>query len=162
MAGFDPPHRRDALFFANSYVIRSDQAVDFLGALATNDMILANLAGLHGNQVIVRRVIVQTIIAAAAARAFDITFWRRAAAQNADLNLDAGLTAVQFLAADGVTVNPGVHPGHFYYDSGDLFTPYVDEDALQQLHVGLVWRDAAAKVLGEPFVVIIWLDEGVE
>lgn len=123
MAGFDDPHRRDALFFANSYVLRSDKDVDFLGALLQNNMVLANLANLHTDQVIVRRVIVQTIIAAAAARAFDITFWRRAAAQNADTNLDSGMTAVQFMAADGVTVNPGVHPGHFYYDSGTSSRP---------------------------------------
>ena len=125
------------------FYLRTDKDAHFTGAVAIGDTENETLTGLGSDKVIIRRVVVEAI----ENRALTIAFFAASTFQTVDLDTDAYLGEVQFLAADGVRMNAATYP-QYVYDSGELNMPYIDAEAAGQLNVAYVCRDAAGKAAG--------------
>jgi len=132
------------------YYLRSDKDTHFTGAVANGNTENETITGLESDKIMIRRVIVEAI----ENRALTIAFFAASTFQTVDLDSDAYLGEVQFVAADGVRMNAAGFP-QYVYDSGALELPYIDAEARGQLNVAYVCRDAAGKAAGAAGNVVV-------
>ena len=130
--------------------IRSDKDAHFTTAIANGNTENETLTGLGSDKVIIRRVLVEAI----ESRALTVAFFAASTFQTVDLDTDAYLGEVQFVAADGVRMNAANFP-QYVYDSGALEMPYIDAEAGGQLNLAYVCRDAAGKAAGATGAVVV-------
>lgn len=123
-----------------TFTVRCAKAT-FAADIANGAKGTASFTGLAANKIRVKRIKMELL--AAAARAFDIWFFKKSTFQTVDLDTDSFCAMTLFVAGNGYTCVVATYP-QFYYDSGALDQPYECLDGNYQLNTAVVWRDAVA------------------
>ena len=137
--------------------IKTVSTVDFIGTLAQNAMALANIAlpepAAHTNEIVIVGVNVQSV------QNLDwyVFFWTKAAASNANLDLDNFLDYVYFPASSAKQIGGS---GQYYYSSTGLLTRYRDLDNTKKLHIGLINGSATGKNATTTGAIVITVTAG--
>lgn len=150
------------------YVVETDPATQFTGALATNAIELEDVEPdmAIGASPDCRLRVVGIVLIADQNLAWELTFWRKKIASGAaSVAVDSFAGAWAFAAADGKQI---AGAGSYRYAIFGLDIPYTDDDAAAdrlasgkgRIHLGLVNRDAVAKDAGAAgeIKVVLYVD----
>lgn len=136
-------------FLPQAWVVRSDKDTHFTGALATNAMeleVLGDAAPTSANRIpTIRSKITRITVISEQNLAWDIMLFKAAFTPplTADADLHPLVDWLSFAAADAVRV---AGAGLFLYTWSGMDFPYYTTDVMGRIHVGLINRDAVAKL----------------
>jgi hypothetical protein len=140
--------------------IRSDKDTHFTTALATNAIdieVLGDLDRFSANRLPSLAVkICRISLWSDQNLAWDVALFRTSAGQpNADLDLDTMTDWVRFSASDAMQI---AGAGAFRYTASGLFMVFDSSRSTGQINVGLINRDAVAKIAGALGEVVIEIE----
>ena len=135
--------------------VRSDKDVHFTGAIAQNAFEQEDIA----TETAVNRFAILTVtVLADQALDWELWFWIKATAEDADMDLDAYIGRVSIAVAD----HKFYGTSGTYYANKELAAPiiYMDDDApgvTPKLHVSLLNRNATGKNAGATGEIVVIL-----
>ena len=138
-------------FLPLPWVVRSDKDTHFTGALVQNAMeleVLGDVAPTSSNRIpTIRSKITRVTVISEQNLAWDIMLFKAAFTPplTTDPDLHPLVDWLSFLAIDAVRV---AGAGLYLYTWSGMEFPYYTTDVMGRIHVGLINRDAVAKLAG--------------
>jgi len=148
-------------FLPQVWVVRSDKDTHFTGALLTNALeleALGDAAPTSSNRTAsIRSIIRRITVISVQNLAWDVMLFK--AAYTPPLTVDGDLHPMvdwlSFAAADGVRV---AGAGLYLYTWSGMEFPYYNTDAPGRIHVGLINRDATAKIIAAGGEIVVEIE----